>query len=325
MMYNSEDKTLERNYKNKWRHLISEYELIKKKGHTRYRFVGEFFKAHGISRQLFNKIYRRYSNSEREEDLLPQKRGPKWNSRRADVIIEKEVIEERRKGLNKYEICDILLHRHGKRIISPSGVYNISKRAGMNILKEKEKEVKRKIIKEKPGELGHIDSHYINKDILGDKNKKQYYLVCIIDSCSRIAWAEVVEDIKSITVMFAAMRIFNAIKKNYNIQFEKILSDNGAEFASPKNKQHHAFERMLLELGIKHGYTRPYRPQTNGKIERFWRTIKDDLLEGTDFDNLDELKDRLFEYLIYYNEIRPHQSLTGKAPLAFLQNLSSNY
>ncbi len=80
--------------------------------------------------------------------------------------------------------------------------------------------------------------------------------------------------------MFATMRIFNVIKKNYNIEFASILSDNGAEFASPKNKNSHPFERMLLEIGVKHNYTRPYRPQTNGKVERFWRTIKDDLLES---------------------------------------------
>ena len=124
--------------------------------------------------------------------------------------------------------------------------------------------------------------------------------------------------------MFATMRIFNIINKNYSIQFERILSDNGVEFASPKNLSGHPFERMLCELGIKHTYTRPYRPQTNGKIERFWRTIKDDLLESGGFNDVAELKDKLFEYLVYYNEIRPHQSLGGKTPLAFLQNLSTN-
>jgi transposase InsO family protein len=318
MEYNSEDKTLERNYQKKWKNLIREYEEIKGRRHTRYRFVEEFFKVHGISRQLFNKIYNRYKDSGKEEDLLPQTRGPKWCSRRIDIKIEREVIEERKKGLNKYEICDILSRRHGQRVVSPSVVYKISKRNGMNILREKEKEIKRKIIKENPGELGHIDCHYISKGLIESDIKKQYYLVCVIDSCSRIAWAEVLEDIKSLSVMFATMRIFNVIKKNYNIEFASILSDNGAEFASPKNKNTHPFERMLLEVRVKHSYTRPYRPQTNGKVERFWRTIKDDLLEGEGFKDIEEFKDRLFEYLIYYNEIRNHQSLNGQSPLAFL-------
>lgn len=324
MRHNSEDKTLERNYKIKWKHLISEYELIKARKHGRYRFVGEFFKANDIKRQLFNKIYRRFVGSGNEDDLLPQKRGPKWLSRRPDAKIEEEVLEERKKGLNKYEICDILTRRNGKQVVSASGIYNISKRAGMNRLRESEKEIKKKMIQQRPGELGHVDCHYISKGLIEGDDKKQYYLVCVVDGYSRIAWAELVEDIKSITVMFATMRIFNIINKDYDIKFERILSDNGAEFASPKNRQQHPFERMLLELGVVHSYTRPYRPQTNGKVERFWRTIKDDLLESGGFKDADELKDRLFEYLIYYNEIRPHQSLSGKTPSAFLQNLSTN-
>ena len=320
MRHNSEDKTLERNYKAKWKHLIEEYERIKRREHTRYRFVGEFFKGHGISRQLFNKIYRRYCGSGIDEDLLPRKRGPKWCSRRSDITIEESVIEERKKGLNKYEICDILTKQYGSRIISPSGVYNISKRAGMNVLRERDKEEKRKIIKSRPGELGHIDCHYISRDLIGE-GKKQYYLVCVVDSYSRIAWAEVVEDIKSLTVMFAVMRLFNLIKANYQIKFEQVLTDNGAEFASPRNLLHHPFERMLQEVGVKHNYTKPYRPQTNGKVERFWRTIKDDLLESGGFESVDQLKDELFKYMIYYNEIRPHQALNGKSPLQYLSQI----
>lgn len=63
MRLNSEDKTLERNYKQKWKHLIKEYDLIKKMNHPRYKFVGDFFKTNNISRQLFNKIYRRFASS----------------------------------------------------------------------------------------------------------------------------------------------------------------------------------------------------------------------------------------------------------------------
>lgn len=322
MRYNSEDKTLARNYIEKWKYLISEYELVKSKRHTKYRFVGEFYKAHGISKQLFNKIYNRYSKTGQDSSLLPQKRGPRWKLRRTDLSIETAVLEGRRNGLNKYEICDMLKRRCGRDVISPTSVYNISRRNGMNKLRNEEKQERRKIIKENPGELGHVDCHYIRKSLLGKDNRKQYYLVCIVDSCSRIAWAEVLDDIKSISVMFGMMRIFNIIKQDYSIQFEEVLSDNGAEFASKNNLEHHPFERMLKELGVGHKYTRPYRPQTNGKAERFWRTLKEDLLESG-FDDVEHLKKELFEYLIYYNEMRPHQALGGKTPAQFLQNRST--
>lgn len=62
-------------------------------------------------------------------------------------------------------------------------------------------------MKEKAGELGHLDCHYLSKDMIVG-SKQRYYLVCIIDDCTRIAWAEVVEDIKSLTVMFCYIKSY---------------------------------------------------------------------------------------------------------------------
>ena len=139
-----------------------------------------------------------------------------------------------------------------------------------------------------------------------------------MDSCTRLAWVEVVEDLKSLSVMFAALKSINLLNVEYGVRFEAILTDNGPEVAS---KDGHPFERMLMELGIKHRYTRPYRPQTNGKVERFWRTLNEDLLEETTFESVEELKNELMQYLLYYNTERPHQGLGGKTPL---QTLSVN-
>ena len=147
-------------------------------------------------------------------------------------------------------------------------------------------------------------------------SKKPYYLVCIIDSCTRVAWAEVVEDIKSISVMFTALRCLNHLTERFSIKFQEMLSDNGPEFGprDSKQKMHHPFERMLIELGVKHRYIKPYRPQTNGKVERFWRTINEDLIEGTHFESIDHFKEELFKYILYYNKLRPHQGLNGLTP-----------
>jgi len=117
--------------------------------------------------------------------------------------------------------------------------------------------------------------------------------------------------------MFAALRCMRMIREKFGIQFEEIIADNGPEFgpATSQNKSNHPFERMLIETGIKRRYIKPYRPQTNGKVERFWRTLNEDLIEGTDFDSLQELEDELLKYLIYYNWERPHQGINGKKPI----------
>lgn len=205
---------------------------------------------------------------------------------------------------------------------APSTIYGILRRNKLNRLKAPMEIERKKIIKEKAGELGHIDCHLLPKGLLANDSKR-YYLVAIVDSCTRIAWAEVVEDIRALTVMFAVLRLFNWINLRYEIQFSEVLTDNGAEFGQgmgANNKKSHPFERMLLELGIKHRYTRPYRPQTNGKVERFWRTVQEDLIEEAVFDSLEHFKKELEQYILYYNEVRGHQSLGGKTPGEFNKN-----
>ena len=103
------------------------------------------------------------------------------------------------------------------------------RRHGVNRLNPKMKKEKRKIIKEKAGELGHIDCYHIARDtIKGDRRSR--YLVCVLDDCTRVAWAELVEDIKALTVMFATMRCLNHLYKRWQIKFAEVLTDNGPEF-----------------------------------------------------------------------------------------------
>jgi len=320
MRINTQDLTLARNYLQKYYFLISEYELVKQKQHQRFRYVKDFYRANDTDKRSFLKYYNRYKQSGNESDLLPQKRGPKWKSRRPIAFIENKVIELREKGNHRYEIHSILRPKLKDRTPSPSGIYNICKRHGLNRLQKQMKQEKRKIIKTKAGELGHLDCHYLRKGLV--KDHKRLYLVCIIDSCSRIAWAEVVEDIQSLTVMFACLKSLNILSEHFGIKFAEVLTDNGPEFGikNSQRKAKHPFERMLIELGIMHRYTRFYRPQTNGKVERLWRTIEEDLLYDTYFDSIEELKEELLQYIWYYNYERPHQGLGGIAPAVFLKN-----
>ena len=323
MRDNRKDLTLERNYIQKFRFLIREYELVKAKKHPQFRFVQDFYKFHGTSRQTFAKYYNHHRRENGDESLLPQKRGPRWKSRRTLPFIEQNVLELRHRGVNRYEIHAILLPTLKSHTPAPSTIYAISRRHNLNRLTKTMQQSKRRIIKTRAGELGHLDCHYLSRDlILGAKRRS--YLVSVLDACTRLAWAEVVDDLRSLSVMFAALKSINLLNIEYGIRFEAVLTDNGKEVASPKNKDQHPFERMLQELGIKHRYTRPYRPQTNGKIERFWRTLNEDLLDETTFESAEELKDDLTQYLLYYNTERPHQGLNGQPPLQTLQLLSTN-
>ena len=313
MRHNTHDKTLYRNYVRKWKFLIQEYELVKQKRHPKFRFVADFYRFHQTHRQTFFKYYHRFRQSGAEHALVPQPRGAKWKSRRVYGYIEQQVLQHRRLGVNRYEICQLLAPKLKHLTPSPSTVYRIIQRYGLNRFTPKLREEKRQIIKQKAGELGHLDCHHLSKDLIAT-DPTRYYLVCVIDACTRLAWAEVVTDLKSLTVMFSALKSFNLLHQRYQLQFAEVLTDNGSEFAAPRTKDTHPFERMLLELGIKHRYTRPYRPQTNGKVERFWRTLNDDLIDGTTFASLAEFRDELEQYLLYYNEVRPHQALEGQPP-----------
>ena len=323
MRDNSNDRTVERNYVQKYRFLIREYELVKAKRHHRFRFLQDFYAHHGTNRQTFAKYYNRYWQSGDSTALLPRKRGPRWKSRRTIPYIEQQVLEQRRKGNNRYEIYAILKPKLKAHTPAPSTIYAISRRHGLNKMTKAMQQSKRRIIKTRAGELGHLDAHHLSKDLIVGA-KQRYYLVSVVDACTRLAWTEVVEDVKSLSVMFAALKSINMLNAEYGVRFEEIITDNGPEMASPTNKAHHPMERMLQELGIQHRYTRPYRPQTNGKVERFWRTLNEDLIEGTTFESSEELKDELVQYLLYYNTERPHQGLGGKTPLETMQNLSAN-
>lgn len=317
----TDDQTLIRNYLQKYQFLISEYELVKAKKHPRFKLVSEFYTAHQTSRQTFLKYYNRFKSTGDLNSVLPGKRGPKWKTRRTLSFIEQKVLEQRKKGNNRYEIYNILTPLLKDSTPKPSTIYAICRRNGLSRLTTPMKQNKRQIIKTKAGELAHIDTHYLAKGIISGDNKR-YFLLGVIDSCTRLAWVELLSDIKALTVMFASLKTFNMLAGEYDVRFAEILSDNGPEFGKKEStsKQNHPFERLLMEMGITHRYIRPYRPQTNGKIERFWKTMEEDLLSEMCFDSFEHLQKELTEYLYYYNHERPHQGIGGLSPAHFNQN-----
>jgi hypothetical protein len=302
---------------------IEEYELVKAKKSAHFKTVKDFCLYHKFSHQNFMKIYHRYKQNPLLESLIPQKRGPKFKNKRFDLKIEEEIVSLRKRGNNRYEIREILKSKY-LRFPSATTIYHICKKYGLNKLNHQAKEEKRKIIMKRIGELVHIDCHQLSKGITIAEPKKTYYLLGLIDGYSRLAWVEVLENKKALTVMFATLKAFNMLKHRYGFEIDAVMTDNGAEFGSgrfTKNKQEHPFERLLMEMEMKHRYTKPYRPQTNGKIERFWKTLNEDFIEDALYEDLEDLKNELLGFLIYYNEHRPHSAINALTPMKRAKNM----
>ena len=126
--------------------------------------------------------------------------------------------------------------------------------------------------------------------------------------------------------MLSTQKLLAVFNRCYGIDFESILTDNGSEFGrkviKEKTKENHPFERLLLEYNIKHKYTKPYRPQTNGKVERFWRSLEEELLKEQVYQDKSQLEEELFEYCCYYNHIRRHQGIDNMTPYQKLNSVT---
>jgi len=299
---------------------IEEYIAIKEKRSKQFKTVQEFCEYHKFSHQNFMKIYHRYLANPCPESLLPQKRGPKYQTRRTDIEIEKMIIELRKLGNNRYNIKQILKKKYANLAPSETTIYNICKRNNLNRLRKTEKEEKRKIIMSRIGELAHIDLHQIPKGITIAEPNKTYYLLGVIDDYTRLCWLELLDDKTALTVMFATLKAFNMLRMRYGFEIDSVMTDNGAEFGSgrfAKNKDTHPFERLLTEMEMKHIYTKPYTPKTNGKIERLWKTLIEEFLENSLFENKEDFKNEILGFIAYFNEHRAHSSLNGLTPLEF--------
>ena len=160
------------------------------------------------------------------------------------------------------------------------------------------------------GELVHIDVHKI-KNIKGTDPKKKKYLAGVIDDATRMTYVEVIPNKRAKTLADFMRRSYAWFQKK-GITIKKLLSDNGLEFTThnqdktSKTNRLHSFEALLIRLHIIHKYTKVRRPQTNGKIERFWRMINDHLWNKYTFTSHKEFHMKLRDWLVYYNLHRPH-------------------
>ena len=142
-----------------------------------------------------------------------------------------------------------------------------------------------------------------------------------VDDATRLAYAEVLSDERGPTAG-AFLRRAVAWFESFGITVEAVLSDNGSCYRSKV----HAL--TLAELGIRHLFTRPYRPRTNGKAERFIQTLTRRWAYGAIYGSSAERAAALSGWLTHYNFRRPHGSLSHKPPgarLRELTNVAGNY
>lgn len=147
----------------------------------------------------------------------------------------------------------------------------------------------------------------------GHPNIGTAFLHTVIDDHSRVAYAQIRTDetaATAIEVLQDAVRWF----AEHGVTVERVLSDNGSAYRS------HAWAQACTDLAITPKRTRPYRPQTNGKIERFHRTLAEGWAYARFYDSEAQRRAALPGWLHFYNYHRAHSAIGGQPPVTRLTN-----
>jgi hypothetical protein len=144
------------------------------------------------------------------------------------------------------------------------------------------------------------------------------YVHTVIDDHSRMSYAEICDDEKAATAIAVLQRAV-AWFAVHGVTVERVLSDNGSCYRS------YAWRDACADLGIVHKRTRPYRPQTNGKIERFHRTLADGWAYARFYESTEQRNDRLPGWLHFYNHHRAHSAIGGRPPITRLTNVPGHH
>jgi transposase InsO family protein len=213
--------------------------------------------------------------------------------------------------------------------VSAATVSRVLQRLGLSKLKALEPAVPvRRYEREHPGELIHIDIKKLGRfvrpghRITGDRQKGESrgagheFVHVAIDDASRLAFSQIRRDQRkesAIAFLNQAVTYYRSL----GIKVAGIMTDNGSCYRAK------AFARACRKLGLKHTFTRPYRPQTNGKAERFIQTALREWAYARAYDTSDQRAKVLPIWLHQYNWHRPHGSLQAKPPISRL-GLSEN-
>jgi len=224
----------------------------------------------------------------------------------------------------------------GKQIAAETGVSSatvsrVFRRLGLHKLSALEPEPVRRYERERPGELIHLDikklgkigsiGHRITGRQTGVVNRHlgigwEFVHVCI-DDASRIAFSRVMKDERkesAIVFLKAAVAYYESL----GVKVERVMTDNGSCYRSK------AFGKACKRLGLKHIFTKPYTPKTNGKAERFIQTSLREWAYARAYNTSDERTAELPRWLHRYNWHRPHGSIGSKPPISRLGLTGNN-
>jgi transposase InsO family protein len=287
--------------------------------------------AAGVSVRCARKWAGRYRCGDRQ--LLDRSSAPRSVANRTDPARVGVIIKLRQLRMTAAEIAETLA-------MPLSTVSGILTRLGLGRLGRLGLEQPRRYQRARPGELVHVDvkklgrivggagwrvrgghQHYTGSftDAAGRVRRKAgyEYVHIAVDDYSRLAYAEVLPDEKATTAAAFLCRTLTFYRR-YGIRVERVLTDNGSAYRSTI----HAL--ACRRLRVQHLRTRPYRPQTNGKAERFIRTLLNGWAYGAIYRSSHERTAALDGWLWHYNHRRRHAAL-GHQPPVTRTNLLGSY
>jgi transposase InsO family protein len=216
-----------------------------------------------------------------------------------------------------------------------STVYGVLRRHGMNRLGHTDRAsgVVVRYQREHPGELVHIDVKKLGRIPDGGGHRAHGrakgrrgrgigydYLHSAVDDRSRVAFSQILPDETGTTAARFLIEVASFFA-DHGVRIQRVLTDNAKAYAESV-----AFQQTAAGLGIRLKRTRRYRPQTNGKVERFHKTLLDEWAYVRLYRSNDERRRAFARWLRSYNHRRPHTSLDGLTPMAVLvNNLGGNH
>jgi transposase InsO family protein len=277
--------------------------------------------AHGVTAPTARKWLGRYL-ALGEAGLVDASSRPDNSPRAIDPGKALAIVELRHRRLTQARIATALG-------VSKSTVSRVLARAGLSRLADLQPaEPVVRYEHEAPGDMLHIDTKKLGRivrpshRVTGNRRDSVdgagwEMLFVAIDDHARIAFTDIHPDEK-VPNAVQFLRNAHAYYASLGVQIKRLLTDNGAAFRSRE------FAQVCKELGIGHRFTRPYRPQTNGKAERFIQSALREWAYGFTYQNSNERTAALDHWNHHYNWHRPHQGIGGLAPMSRLNRSGNN-